>query len=55
MITPHLNRFQEGQALGWWRLGRDTQQIADILCVSEAAVYNTLAEHRERMRQEAAA
>jgi hypothetical protein len=29
-------------ARSWWRLGRDTQQIADNLDVTEAAVYNSM-------------
>lgn len=49
--APHL---RAGQAVllacYWWSQGWDTQDIAELLGVSEAAVYNTLAQHREDRR-----
>ena len=52
---PLLSPSDETRAICMWRNKRDTHAIARHLRVKEAQVYNSMCNHRERLRRKASA
>lgn len=50
---PYLNPENSMRAWRLWKRGMDTLQIAHVLKVDEAAVYNSLGKIRDVMRSAA--